>query len=655
MKLATPGFPLCYDLNGDGVFNIGDYAADPRVNGPAHTHFCCFGDVNNPASSHNGDLLTPEDLIEVFSCFDAGNVVEPVGHFINVTPTGARQCDNGAQNVDNDGNGFPHDIAGWNFMEHTNDPFDEPHYGHGTGEARDSNAEANNGGDIGTCPSCMVLPLKVGDSFIADVNDFAQAVMYATDNQVNIVQQALGTLNNSSLNQAAIDYAYSHGVTVMSSAADESAGHHNQPAGSANHAVVVNSLRLDDAHDQLPSAPPPFPAPPPTGKTYLSLNGCTNYGGHIDISVPSASCSSEATGKSAGMAGLIYSLARNLVKTGGLTQYAAPSAGFPNGLDISPNEVKQVLTMTADDVNFEDASPSKPRGDSPADATSACAAPATPDPAGTADNWASGNAGSRYYSIDGFDQYFGYGRINASCAVRAVLAGRLPPEVDITSPRWWGNLDSSSTAPSFALVGRVAAGRATSYTYKVQIAYGVQPHESDWTTVYTSGNLTVPTTGDLAQGQLTPARIKAVMPATPGVTPSCGTHSVDANGDMADWLSPPLHRSVGQLPELLGRVHVHGPSPGRRQLPQPNHRPAGHPGERRGSSLPAVAARRGRPGNRQRCTGQRLPEADHERGGRRAGRAVQHRRRQLASDGRPAWQQPELPRVRDVERPDPRA
>src|SRR4029077_4233938 len=95
-------------------------------------------------------------------------------------------------NIDNDGNGFPHDIAGWNFMEHTNDPFDEPHYAHGTGEAKDSNGEANIGQEPGTCPSCMVLPLKVGDSFIADVNDFSQAVLYATANQVSIVQEAWG-------------------------------------------------------------------------------------------------------------------------------------------------------------------------------------------------------------------------------------------------------------------------------------------------------------------------------------------------------------------------------------------------------------------------------------------------------------------------------
>ena len=253
VKLASPGFPACYDLNHDGVFNLADYAGDPRVNAPNHTWFC------TGCGTGGKSLLTPEDLIQVFTCWDAAS--DPAGHALGTlvaAPGAPTSCSNGTQEIDNDGNGFPHDIAGWNFMEHTNDPYDEPAYSHGTGEAEDSSGEANINNGAGTCPSCMVLPLKVGNSFIADVNDFAQAVLYATDNQVNVVQEALGTLNNSSLNQAALDYAYAHGVTVISSAADEEASHHNQPASSENHVIVVNSTRLDDLHDQAGSMPAQF-------------------------------------------------------------------------------------------------------------------------------------------------------------------------------------------------------------------------------------------------------------------------------------------------------------------------------------------------------------------------------------------------------------
>ncbi|MHB8719496.1 MAG: hypothetical protein ACYDAC_11485 [Candidatus Dormibacteria bacterium] len=534
-KLPSPGFPLCYDVDHDGVLNVSDYLQDPRLSPPNHTWFCtaCGG----PGKG----LLTPEDLIEVFTCWNAAT--DPLGlslGSLTLGGGGVTTCSNGAQNVDNDGNGFAHDIAGWNFMEHTNDPFDEPNYGHGTGEAKDSNAEANLSDTAGTCPSCMVLPLKVGDSFIADANDFAQAVLYATDNQVSIVQEALGTLNNSSLNQAALDYAYNHGVTVISSAADEEASHHNQPASSENHTIVVNSSRLDDVHDQTQSIPAPFSSlVPSTGKTYLSLNGCTNYGGHVDLTVPSTSCSSEATGKSSGMVGLIISEARNLVAQGLLQPAVAPSATFPDGVALTPDEVKQVLTSTADDIDFEDAAPPVGRGSSPADHSSPCTH-VTTDPAGTPGNWGSGNAGSRFFSIAGWDQYTGYGRINASCAVRAVLAGGIPPSVAITSPRWFGNLDPSGG--SYAVTGAISAPRASSFTYRVQIAYGVQPHENDWTTVYTSPTETAAVTGTLAT--LTATQIAAIMPSIPGVTapPDCNDgHSVDPNGDMADWLKPPVN------------------------------------------------------------------------------------------------------------------
>ena len=50
-------------------------------------------------------------------------------------------------------------------------------------------------GDAGVCPLCRFIPLRVGDSFIADVQAFAQAVVYATDNGASIVQCALGTIN----------------------------------------------------------------------------------------------------------------------------------------------------------------------------------------------------------------------------------------------------------------------------------------------------------------------------------------------------------------------------------------------------------------------------------------------------------------------------
>ena len=192
-----------YDRNADGIFNMKDYCGEPSEQNDCGSS----GDsrVRGAAGSADTDYnangwIDPEDLIFKFS-----------------------------DGVDDDGNGYKDDFVGWDTFEDDNDPFDEVQYGHGTGEARDSTAEINNGGDAGVCPNCMVMHMRVGDSFVADVNDFAQGVLYATDNGASIIQSALGTLNNSRFAQEAINYAYKRGVVLIASAADESAGHHNQP------------------------------------------------------------------------------------------------------------------------------------------------------------------------------------------------------------------------------------------------------------------------------------------------------------------------------------------------------------------------------------------------------------------------------------------
>ena len=100
---------------------------------------------------------------------------------------------------DGDSNGFVDDIAGWDFLDDDNDAYDDVQYGHGTGEAQGSTAEANNGNNAGSCPNCMFIPMRVGDSFVADANNFGQAVLYGVDNGALVIQEALGTLNNTQL------------------------------------------------------------------------------------------------------------------------------------------------------------------------------------------------------------------------------------------------------------------------------------------------------------------------------------------------------------------------------------------------------------------------------------------------------------------------
>src|SRR4029077_7287755 len=128
------------------------------------------------------------------------------------------------------------------------------------------------------------------------------------------------------------------------SEADEAAGHHNYPAA-LNHTMVVNSVThyVNDGTSGFP--PPVNSAVIQNPKTYLAMNGCTNFGGYTWVSVESNSCSSDATGQSSGIAGLIYSAARNAGQKG----IIAPDA---SGRPLSAEEVKQIIRLSANDIDF---------------------------------------------------------------------------------------------------------------------------------------------------------------------------------------------------------------------------------------------------------------------------------------------------------------
>ena len=423
--------PHPHDCNGDGVFNVQDYAGDPRVSDL---------DDSQAGIGPGNTYVDPADLIRLFS--------------------------NG---VDDDHNGYTDDISGWDFFEQDNNPGDDVSFDHGTGESGDSAAEIEK--QVTQCPNCMLMELRVGDSFIADINAFAQGVVYAVDNGASLVQEALGTVNHTAFGKAAVDYAYANGVLIVASEADESAGHHNYPAA-LNHTMVVNSV-----------------TPVPTGvfpHTFLAFNGCTNFGGYTWLSVESTSCSSDATGQSAGMAGLLYSAARNF------NELHPAEARWVSGRPLSAEEAKQLLRAVADDIDF-----------------------ATAKPPGPPNNFATGiPVSQRFVTTPGLDQISGWGRLNIDEAVHLAAEGHIPPEADLTSPRWWQPLPTSGTVN---VLGRVAAPRASSYTYEVQFAPGVQPTatsgtDGPWTTV-ASGSGSAPKEGVLATLDL--GQVRAAIDGNP--------------------------------------------------------------------------------------------------------------------------------------------
>jgi MYXO-CTERM domain-containing protein len=382
-----------YDCNGDGVFDLYDYEVSAAGTLKGKTSAGELNDANG-----NG-LLDPGDLIQLFS-----------------------------DGKDDDGNGYVDDICGWDFFKDDNDAYDDTRYGHGTGEARDSVGEANNGmGAEGVCPKCRYVPLRAGDSFIADVQGFAKGAVYAADNGVSVIQCAMGTVNQSNFSRAAIDYAYKKGTTIISSAADENSRHHNMPAA-ANHTVVVHAIRPD--RDE-----------PSQASTYLNFHPCSNFGGEKILSASGDGCASEATGRSSGFAGLIYSMALK----SGIT-------------DLRAEEVRQLMIAGADIIDIPESYDKN-----------------NPDY----------NPSAFYPSKPNFSQRFGYGRVNIGKTMKLIADGKIPPEVDLVSPNWFEVIYRNKATGDVPLKGVIRASRASTYDATVEWAPGVEPDEDQFKVVST--------------------------------------------------------------------------------------------------------------------------------------------------------------------------
>jgi hypothetical protein len=400
-ELPVPEGCASHDCNGDGFVSVDDFAA------------ACAADPNRSG------FCDGQDLIRFHS-----------------------------DRVDGDANGFVDDIAGWDFVDDDNDPEDLVRYGHGTGEAADQVAEADNGaGFPGFAPSSLFLPLRVGDSFVAFDTDFAQAVVYAVDRGVEVVSEALGSVAPGPTGQAAVDYAYRRGIPVVASAADEESRHHNYPAN-YEHTIWVNSVRNGDGTFLDPDA-----------NGYDLLNGCTNYGGRAWVAIPSDSCSSEATARAAGLVLLLLSHARNRIDAGLFSPY--PGLGTP----LSAEEVRQLLRAAARDVDHS-GDPQLVLAPGGGILGLLLSAPLLGLEFGS----------SRYPTQPGWDQFTGHGRPDGPALLDLVADGSIPPEVDLSGSLRWFDLPDPARTPLVEVRGSLRAARAgNQLDWTLEVGCGVQP------------------------------------------------------------------------------------------------------------------------------------------------------------------------------------
>jgi hypothetical protein len=131
----------------------------------------------------------------------------------------------------------------------------------------------------------------------------------------------------------------------------------------------------------------------------------------------------------------------NLPEIPGLT------VGYENGMPLHPDNIKQLITLTAEDALPEN-----------------LGSIGNPDPA-----------------QDGWDQHFGYGRVNLNNAVMALEKGLIPPVVRITSPSWNHYLDP--TKDRLVLRGDVLPGVNGISGWRIEAAPGIEPLDNAFKTV----------------------------------------------------------------------------------------------------------------------------------------------------------------------------
>ena len=343
-------------------------------------------------------------------------------------------------------------VTGYDFGDNDTNPDDNSgNAGHGTACAGVAAAINNGVGAVGAAGGCSIMPCKVADSagsmYFSAIQD---AIYWSADNGADIISMSLGAaISSDSATDAALQYAYNAGCTILAATGNENMSTISYPAINQYVIAVGAASPCGDRKRSSSSSLEVNPgvSTDPNGYTcdgerwWGSNYGSTtkDHAGAVDIIAPTIVPTTDISG-SAGYDAGNYDMFFN--GTSCATPYAAGVCALIKSANpsYSPAQVWAKLTGTAQDVvNVE-----------------------------------SGN---------GWDRYSGYGMVDAAAAVAGGVVLN-PPVADFTASPLSGDYplvvqftDQSANGPtSWSWTfgdGGTSTTQNPSYTYNAAGTYTV--------------------------------------------------------------------------------------------------------------------------------------------------------------------------------------
>ena len=263
--------------------------------------------------------------------------------------------------------------GGFDVFQLDADPNSETRNAHGTNVAGVLGAAADNGiGIAGIAPGARILAIRSSDDIIHQGRRLAHAIVHAVDNGARVISMSLGADSFTRSLRRAVAYAERKNAVIAVASGNEFHFHHHWPQ-IADSVLAVGGLNPDTA--DAAALQSDFA---PVAADFKRRAAYSDYGPHLDVVAPTQVPTTQWGG------GYIT----NWSGTSAATPHVAGVAALVKSARpaLTAEQIRQLLRVTADDLG---------------------------EP--------------------GWDQYFGWGRVNAARALDAPI----PPDANLLTPGWY--------------------------------------------------------------------------------------------------------------------------------------------------------------------------------------------------------------------------